>query len=501
MADSPTVTTRPAVVGEVLRDTPRRMLIDGRLVPAVDGRQMPVESPVDGGPVADVPRAGVEDVDRAVRAAASAFEQWRWTPLTERRQRLLDFAAYLRSDGDALALLDTLDGGHPLPVMRAEIEYAAFSVEYVAGLAFEWGGRQVPTGTRNLDVAVREPYGVMAKIIPFNHPFLFAATKIAAPLVTGNTVVLKVPDQAPMSGLRLAAALAEIFPPGVVNVLSGFGHECGDALVRHPLVRKVGFTGSVGTARSILHALADGIVPALLELGGKNSFIVCPDADVDRAAAAAVTAMNFKTAGQSCGSFSRLHLHEDIHDEVLAMVEKRLAAVQVRNPFLEEADMGAMISPQALARAEGYVESACGAGAELRLGGRRPVGDEYGEGWYLEPTLLAGVTPEMPVASEEVFGPVLAVSRWTSEQEVVATANATPYGLTGGVWSRDIDRALRIAHELEVGTVSVNGDGAQHWVGAPFGGYKASGYGKEESLEELHESTRQKNINIAVSPS
>jgi betaine-aldehyde dehydrogenase len=498
MTDRPERGTRPEAADNTARDSNRRMLIGGELALAAEGREMPVVSPVDGAPVIDVPLAGTEDVDRAVQAAAAAYEAWRWTPLTERRRRLLDLADYVRTDGEALATLDTLVGGHPLHVMMSEVELAASSIEYFAGLAFEWGGRQIPTGTPSIDVALREPYGVIAKLIAFNHPFLFAATKIAAPLLTGNTVVLKVPDQAPLSGLRLGQALAEIFPPGVVNVISGTGNESGDALVRHRLVRKVGFIGSVVTARSILHAVADNIVPSLLELGGKNALIVCRDADAELAANAAVKAMNFKTAGQSCGSFSRLYLQDEIHDDVVALVAKEIADVRVRNPFSPEADMGALISAEARERSERYIESACDMGAELVTGGQRPVGAEFGDGWYLEPALLVNVTATMPVALEEVFGPVLAVSRWSSESAVLAEVNSTSYGLTGGVWSRNLDQALRIAHALEVGTVSVNGDGSQHWPGTPFGGYQQSGYGKEESLDELYESTRLKNLNITV---
>jgi betaine-aldehyde dehydrogenase len=498
MLDEATGTARPEIAVTLAKESNRRMLIDGRLCDATDGRRMEVVSPTDGLPLGDVPCASVEDVDKAVAAAARAFEHWRWTSVKQRRDHLLAFAAHLQSDGEALAVLDTLDGGHPLAVMKAEVGQAVFSLELTAGMAFEWGGRQVPTGDYSIDFAVREPYGVTAKIVPFNHPFLFAATKIAAPLLTGNTVVLKVPDQTPLSGLRMAEALAELFPPGVVNVISGVGGESGNSLIRHPLVNRVGFTGSVSTARKVLHGVADRIVPALLELGGKNPFIVCEDADLPAAMAAAVTAMNFKTAGQSCGSFSRLFLHEAVHDEALDLLADGVRRVRVRNPFSPEADMGALISPEARSRCEMAIETARRLGADLILGGSRPTGAEFGQGWYLEPAVLGDVTPDMPVAKEEVFGPVLAVSRWSSEEGVITEANSIPYGLTAGVWTQNLDRAMRMAHRLEAGVVSVNGDGRQHWPGAPFGGYKESGYGKEESLEELLESTRMKNIHIDV---
>jgi betaine-aldehyde dehydrogenase len=495
---SQTYSTRPDGVSHLVDDSNRQLLIDGRLVDAADGLTMEVVSPVDGRPVTMVPAASAPDVDLAVSAAARAFDPWRWTDISIRRTLLLSLAAYLRSDAHALGLLDTLDAGIPATIMLSEVELAAASVEYFAGLASEWGGRQIPTGSRSIDFTLREPFGVTAKIIPFNHPLLFAVTKIAAPLLTGNTVVLKLPDQTPLSGLRLAAYFAEAFPSGVVNILSGTGPAVGDPLVRHPQVRRVGFTGSVNTARVVLHGAADNIVPALLELGGKNPLILCADADLNLAIKASIVGMNYKSAGQSCGSFSRLFLHDDIYDEALERLIVATQAVRVRNPFSSECDMGPLIASQARERAERYISETIDFGARLAVGGSRPVGPEFGDGWYLEPAVLEGVTDAMPIASEEIFGPVLAVSRWSDELDVIARANDTEYGLTAGVWSRDIDRALRIAHSLEVGTVTVNGDGGQHWVGAPYGGCKHSGYGKEESFEELLESTRLKNINISV---
>ena len=477
----------------------RQLLIGGKLCAPSGGDTMDVVSPVDGRPLGVVAKACRVDVYAAVDAAKRAFETWRWTDVDERRRCLLALADHLRRDSAVYSALDAIDSGSPLAVMKRDVEFAAASIEFVAGLAWSWTGTQVPTGTRAIDFTVREPYGVVARVVPFNHPLAFAAGKIAAPLLTGNTVVLKLADQASLSGLRLCDALVELFPPGVINVISGVGAEAGDALVRHPDVGRIGFIGSRATGKAILRAAADTVTPVTLELGGKNAFIVCADANLGEAVDAAINGMNFGTAGQSCGSFSRLFVHQELYDEAISRLAERIADVRVRNPFDESAQMGALISDGARERCEGYIETAREGGARLVAGGRRLTGKAFGGGYYLEPVLLADVTADMPVATEEVFGPVLAAMPWSTVDEVIAGSNGTPYGLTAGVWCRDLDLAMRLVEDLEVGTVSVNGNGTQHHTwGAPFGGYKESGYGKEEHVGELLDWTREKNVNVQL---
>ena len=475
-----------------------KMLIGGKLVDASSGATRTILSPADGRPLADVAWAGIDDVHLAVEAARRAADSWRFTDLLARRQCITRLAAAIEQDAEPLAYLDAVDSGSPLSGMRQDVAFAPLLLELMAGYAFSWGGRSIPVPGRCIDFTMREPFGVTARMVPFNHPLTFAAWKIAAPLLTGNTVVLKLPDQTPLSGLRLAAMLADIFPAGVVNVLTGDGRVVGDALVRHPDVARIAFIGSVETGKSILRAAADRVVPVTLELGGKNPMIVCADADVDAAADAAVRGMNFGTQGQSCGSYSRLFLHRAIADEVLARVVAKVSSIRVRHPLDHTAEMGAVVDERARDKIEMYVEYATSEGAVVLTGGRRPIVPGGEQGFYYEPTVLGNVGTDMRVAREEVFGPVLSVLDWTDQDEVIEEANKLPLGLTANVHTRDLARAMTLAERIEAGSVAINGDGAQHWLGAPFGGFKESGYGKEESVDELVESTREKNINIRL---
>ena len=472
-----------------------RMLIGGDLVGARSGSTMPVECPGDGSIIAQVPAAGADDVGRAVAAASAALPGWRFTDLMARRQAILDLAAAVRDNVDHIARLDAIDSGSPIRSMRRDVAGAIFYLEWVAGLAFSWGGHAPATTGTGIDLTLREPFGVTARIVPFNHPFYFAC-KIATPLLTGNTVVLKLPDQTPLSGLWLAEQAAALFPAGVVNIVSGHGAIAGEALVRHPGVARICFTGSVPTGRRIAQRAAERFVPVSMELGGKNPLIICADADLQDAIRAAVAGMNYSTQGQSCGSYSRVLVHESVHDAAVEMLSAEIPRVRVGHPLAEESEMGALISESARDRVEGHIGDAVSAGARIVTGGTRPDGPTLSTGWYANPTLLDSVDMSMRVAREEIFGPVQSVIRWSTEEEVIAAANATEFGLTANVHSRDIDRALHIARRVDSGAVSVNGDGTMHWPGAPFGGFKSSGVGKEDSLDEIVESTREKNLYI-----
>lgn len=481
--------------------TNRRMLIDGKLVDAATGATMEVRSPADGSSLGEVPRAGSQDVDLAVRAARQALDGWRGADLLTRRAAVLKIADVIREHTETLGHLDAVDSGNPVRAMRSDVNLAALFIDYLAGLAFSSGGSSIPTVGPAVDFTLREPYGVTARIIPYNHPILFAAWKIAAPLLTGNTVVLKLPDQTPLSGLHLAERLADIFPPGVINVITGTGAEAGDALVRHPGVDRIAFIGSVPTGRRILQAAAERIVPVTLELGGKNPMIVCDDVDIEAAMAAAVKGMNFSwSQGQSCGSYSRLFIHESRYDEAVPILVDMVRALRLRHPLDEEADMGSLVSPEAQEKVRSYVESAVAEGAQVATGGRPPSDPSLAGGCYFEPTVLTGVDQTMRVAREEIFGPVLSVLVWSDVEEVIRAANATEYGLTANVWTNDIRKAFGIARRIESGSVAINGDGSQHWIGVPFGGFKQSGLGKEESAEELLATTREKNIYVNLAP-
>lgn len=464
------------------------MLIDGELTAGEGGARghwIDSHDPATLQPTGRVPAATADDVDRAVRAAARAQQSWSKKSVWERAQLLRTLATAIRARGADILQLEARDTGNTLAKLQADIQIAAGYLEYFAGLGSELKGETVPASTQGLHVTLREPYGVVARIVPFNHPFMFAAAHLAAPLMAGNAVVVKTPETSPLTGSILGELCRATLPPGLVNILHGFGMPAGDALVRHPLVRRIGFTGSVATGLAIQRAAAGAAVKHVsLELGGKNPFIVFPDADIDRVIDMAVAGMNFSWAGQSCGSTSRLLLHESIHDRVVEGVAARMAALRLGSPLDLTSEMGPVNSARQHERVMGFIDGARAEGARLVTGGRRPQGDIFAKGYWIEPTLFADVQPAMRIAREEIFGPVIAAMRWRTEDEAVALANDTDYGLTAAVWTRDLPVALRMLRALHAGTVWINMAG-QHFVGTPFGGWKDSGLGGEECLEEL----------------
>jgi 2-formylbenzoate dehydrogenase len=467
------------------------------------GRSMPttaryeIEDPTTGRRLTDAPDCSATEVDQIVRAAAVAQRTWATLPVRARAAKVREFANLLRVHEDELATLDAVDAGFPLPVMRADVGAAATILDIMADHALQLGGQTFPL-SGNLHYSLQEPYGVVARIVPFNHPLFFAAAKVAAPLVAGNAVVLKAPDQTPLSALRMAELAAEVFGPDLCAVVSGRGAVTGRALVQHPLIRRIGFIGAPDTGRLIQRQAAEaGVKYVSLELGGKNALIVMPDADLNKAIDSAVFGMNYTaTAGQSCGSTSRLLLHESVADRVLDGVVEQVRAIRVGHPLEADSQMGPVISKNQYDKSMDAIAAAVAAGGQALAGGGRP--DTVGpDGWYVAPTVLAGIGPDNPAAVDEIFGPVLSVLTFRDQAEAVALANNSEYGLTAGVWTSDVTRAHRMAAELEAGYVWINGSSRHYW-GLPFGGFKASGVGREESVDELLSYSQTKAVTVVL---
>lgn len=476
----------------------RPMLIGGELVPALGGQWIESVNPATEEVHGRVPMATAEDIERAVQAAEAAQPGWAARPFWDRREHLRRLAAAMRARAEEVLPLEAADTGNTISSLSRDIEVAAGYLDYFAGLGTELKGDSVPASAKGVHFSLREPYGVVARIVPFNHPFLFAAAHLAAPLMAGNAVVLKTPETSPLSGSIMGEICREVLPSGVANIVHGPGLPTGDALVRHPRIWRIGFTGSVPTGLAIQRAAAEVAVKHVsLELGGKNPMIVCPDADPETVATAAVGGMNFAWAGQSCGSNSRLLLHESLHDDVVERIVAEVRGIRVGDPLDPASQMGPVNSVGHYRRVLGFIESARADGAKLLTGGARPQGEAFRRGYWISPTVYANVAPTMRIAREEIFGPVLSIMKWRTEDEAVAMANATEYGLAAGVWTHDLATATNMARRLQSGLVWINTT-ARHFVGTPFGGWKNSGLGVEECLGELLSYTRNKTVHLFV---
>jgi len=475
----------------------RLMLIDGEMTAGDGDAWITSLDPSTEQVLGRVPAGTAGDVATATAAAARAQPAWAALTIWERGARLKALAAAIRARADDVRAMEAADSGNTIANLGNDLHKASNHFDYFAGLMSEVKGETMMSLSSGMHMTLRVPYGVVGRIVPFNHPFMFATANLAAPLAAGNAVVLKSPETSPLSATIVGELCRDILPAGVVNIVSGYGLPVGDAIARHPAIRRIGFTGSIGTGLAIQRAAAETTVKHIsLELGGKNPLIVFPDADPEQAADAAVAGMNFAWAGQSCGSTSRVLVHASLAEAVTKRLAERLAEIRVGNASDPASQMGPLNSATHRDRVHALVDVGKSE-ARLVLGGGTPEGAAFARGYWLAPTLFADVKPGMRIAQEEVFGPVMVVERWTDEAEMLRIANGTVYGLTASIFTNDIGAALRTARAVEAGVVNVNGS-RMHFVGAPFGGTRNSGLGGEESLEELLSYTESRSLHITL---
>lgn len=474
-------------------ELPTQAFVDGAFVDGAAGETFACISPISGAELCQVVAGGEEDVDRAVRAARRAFEAGSWSQAAprERKRVLLTLADLIVAHADELALLSTLDTGKPIGDSTFEAGMAADQFRFFAEAIDKVYGEVVPTAPSAFATVTHEPIGVVGAVVPWNYALLMPVWKLAPALAAGNAVVLKPAEQAPLVSLRLAALAAEAgVPDGILNVVPGMGEVAGRALGRHMDIDKVAFTGSTEVGRLFMqYAGESNLKRVSLECGGKSPSIVLADApDLD--AAAAMTAEGiFGNAGQVCNAGSRLLVHADVAEELLAKVCEQAAAWQPGDPFADGVQMGSLIDEKQMRRVLDYVEVGEREGATLAAGGRRALEDTGG--FYVEPTVFTGVANEMRIAQEEIFGPVLSAITFRSEEEALRIANDTPYGLAAAVWTRDLTKAHRISRALRAGSVYVNCYDRSD-LALPFGGYKQSGFGRDKSLHALEGYTQLK---------
>ena len=476
-----------------------RHYIGGEEVAPAEGTFFPSYNPMTAEPWYEAARGGAEDVDRAVHAARAAFADPRWSNLTQTaRGKLLRRLGDLIGDrAEELARIETLDNGKLLREMIVQLRWLPDYFHYFAGMADKIQGDVIPGSSRAiLNYTLREPIGVVGAIIPWNSPLMLAAFKMAPALAAGNTIVLKPSEHTSASLLELMPLVDQAgFPPGVVNVVTGYGEEAGAALVAHPGVDKVAFTGGTDTGRIVARTAGERFARVTLELGGKSPNFVFAAADPHNAAMGIIAGV-FAAAGQTCVAGSRVFLHRSIHDEVLDRVVKRAAEVKIGDPLEAETELGPLALREQLEKVTSYVAIGRQEGARLVYGGEQPQG--CGAGWFYRPTVFAGVTNEMRIAREEIFGPVAGVIPFEDEDEAVALANQTSYGLAAGIWTRDLGRAHRVAAKLDAGTVWINTYRSMAPM-SPVGGFKGSGIGKEGGFEAIHEYTRLKSVWVNTS--
>ncbi len=474
------------------------LYIDGEFTESTSGDRFDVESPSDRSIIGSAPAGTAEDMDRAVAAAKTAYhDHWKHLDARDRVEYLLDVADAIEAEFDEFVRLETLENGKPLRESRNDVEEAIDGYRYYAGAADKIHGDTIPTRDGLFDYTIREPYGVVGCIIPWNWPPMHTADFTAAPLAAGNTVVLKPAPETPLSSLKMANIWQEVLPDGVVNVVTG-DVEPGARLTEHPDIRKIAFTGHTDTGTTVMKAAAETITDVMLELGGKNANIVLPDANIEKAASGAYHGI-FDNQGQACASGSRLLLHEEIKDELLNKLLSRVESMTVGPGTDPETDLGPLASQQQYDKVRNYIRIGKEEGATVLHEGT--LADSLSDGYYVPPVIFDDVTQDMRIAREEIFGPVLTVHTYETVEEAIEIANDSKYGLTGAVWTQNMEVANQMVRRIEAGLIFVN-NFVNGFLGAPFGGYKQSGIGRKLGLKEtMDEFTQEKTIRSAIASS
>ena len=470
-----------------------QLLIDGKFVDSVSGKTFATIDPSTETEIIEIAEGDARDVDLAVKAARKAFEDGPWRKMSgrERGRILMKFADLLEQHTNALATLETLDNGKPLSAsMGADVPLSVDHYRYFAGWADKLMGRTIPLDGPHFCYTLHEPIGVVGQIIPWNFPLLMQAWKLGPALAAGNTVVMKLAEQTPLSGLYAGElALEAGIPPGVLNIITGYGETAGDAIARHMDIDKVAFTGSTEVGHYVMTAAGQSnLKKVTLELGGKSPFIICPDADINKAVDDAHHAL-FMNHGQCCVAGSRLYVHEAIYDEFVEKSIEKASKRKVGDPFMKGVDQGPQVSKDQFDRILSYIESGKQEGASLGTGGNR-----HGDvGYYVQPTVFYNVHDEMKIAQEEIFGPVMSIIKWKSTDEIIYRANNSIYGLAAGIWTKDVNMAHTLARGIKAGTIWIN-----CWnvfdSAAPFGGFKRSGIGRDKSEYALQHYTEIKSV-------
>ncbi|HUH82696.1 MAG TPA: aldehyde dehydrogenase family protein [Nitrososphaerales archaeon] len=474
-----------------------QMFVGGAWIPSHSGRNYPVFNPARGQVLAHVPKGDAEDVGAAVDAAKKAFQDpaWRSMDPSKRGRLLLKASQTLRERLSDFARLETLNNGKPLGQAKGDVAMAARHFEYFAGLADKIQGSTIPVPGNRLDYTVKEPLGVTAHVVPWNYPLVMAARSMAPALAAGNTVVAKPASFTPLTLLKFAELCKEAgFPDGVVNVVTGGGDEVGGSLVKHPDVRLTAVTGSVETGMQVMEMASGNLSRVILELGGKNPQIVFSDADLQRAAGAVLNGI-FTNAGQMCWAGSRLLVEEGIRDSFVEKLVRGADAMKLGDGLAPDTAMGPLVADSQRSRVASYVRIGTDQGAKVVAGGAQPEEEELRAGYFYRPTILDGVTQEMKVARDEIFGPVLTVTTFDGQEDAVAKANDSDFGLWAGVWTKELRRAHRVAAALEAGIVAVNEEPTT-FPQTPFGGFKRSGNSSEQGMDAVSSYVRIKNVSV-----